>query len=82
MIIDRFEGDDAICEDKSQRMITIKRKQLPIDAREGSEILYENGNFILKDNASERKRLQEKNAGTFSKKNQIKNKRDSNFSNL
>ena len=68
MIIDRIEGDDAICEDKSQRMITIKRKQLPIDAREGSEILYENGNFILKDNASERKRLQEKMRELFQRK--------------
>ena len=68
MILDRFEGDDAIWEDKSQRMITIKRKQLPIDAREGSEILYENGNFILKDNASERKRLQEKMRELFQRK--------------
>lgn len=68
MIIDRFEGEDAICEDENKRMITIKRRQLPIDAREGSEILCQNGNFILKDNASERKRLQEKMRGLFQRK--------------
>ncbi len=35
-IIDRFEGDIAVCEDESRRRILINKKTLPAAAREGS----------------------------------------------
>lgn len=35
VIIDRFEGDFAVCENKNREMINIERKLIPKDAREG-----------------------------------------------
>lgn len=38
-IIDRFEGEFAVCELEDMSMVNIPRKALPPDAREGDSIL-------------------------------------------
>jgi len=35
VIIDRFEGDFAVCEKEDRKMIDIKRKKIPATAKEG-----------------------------------------------
>lgn len=58
-IIDRFEGDYAICEKEDKSFVNIKRHKLPKDAREG-DFLMENddGSFFIDIEATEnRKRL-------------------------
>jgi len=46
-IIDRFEGDYAICEDQeTEDMVDILIKELPEDAKEGDIIIEEDGKYI------------------------------------
>ena len=55
-IIDRFEGEYAICEDEDRNMVSVKRHDLPDDAREGDVIVYDGENFTIdRDEASRRK---------------------------
>ncbi|MDR1203981.1 MAG: DUF3006 domain-containing protein [Peptococcaceae bacterium] len=35
LIIDRFEGDFAVCENDARRMIHIRRSEIPVQATEG-----------------------------------------------
>jgi len=37
-IIDRFEGDIAVCENEDRECVDIHRKHLPENSREGSAI--------------------------------------------
>lgn len=46
-IIDRFEGDFAICEDGEMKLHRIERSLLPKEADEGSVLLFENGEYTL-----------------------------------
>lgn len=48
-IIDRFEGDFAVCENyDTEEMKDILREKLPLDAKEGDILLQdENGNFCI-----------------------------------
>lgn len=39
IIIDRFEGDLAVCEINTEKRITVHRSQLPADAAEGDIIV-------------------------------------------
>lgn len=46
--IDRFEGDFAICENKSTgEMVNIKKSLLPESSKEGDILKIENGVYIL-----------------------------------
>lgn len=45
--VDRFEEDWVICEDENGNETRIEIKNVPHSVREGSVILYENGEFIL-----------------------------------
>lgn len=46
--IDRFEGDFAICENKSTgEMVNIKKSLLPESSKEGDILKFENGVYIL-----------------------------------
>ena len=38
VIIDRFEGDFAVCEKPDRKMLNIKRDKLPPDAKEGDAL--------------------------------------------
>jgi hypothetical protein len=35
LIIDRFEGDFAVCEDDKRRMTHVRRSEIPVQAAEG-----------------------------------------------
>ncbi|MGI6190193.1 MAG: DUF3006 domain-containing protein [Clostridiales bacterium] len=42
VIIDRFEGDYAVCQDENKKIINIERGRLPHDACEGCVLLIHN----------------------------------------
>lgn len=44
-IIDRFEGDLAVCEAEDRKTIDIERSKLPENADVGDVIILENGHF-------------------------------------
>ncbi len=41
VIIDRFEGDFAVCEKHDRTMVTIRRDKLPTGAKEGDVLVIE-----------------------------------------
>ena len=41
VIIDRFEGDFAVCEKADRTMLNVKRAQVPPDAKEGDTLIIE-----------------------------------------
>lgn len=45
-IIDRFEGETAVCETVDEETIAIDRANLPDNVREGTVIRHENGVYI------------------------------------
>ncbi len=47
LIIDRFEGNFAVCEDEGREMHCIPRGELPEDAREGDCLVREDGRWQL-----------------------------------
>jgi len=60
-IIDRFEGDYAVCEDENVEFINIGRKFLPEGAVEGSSFYMDaNGRTGLTDDSERRKRIESK----------------------
>jgi hypothetical protein len=55
VIIDRFEGNFAVCEKEDRKMLNIKRDKLPPDAKEGDALIIE-GDTITIDKAETTKR--------------------------
>ncbi len=55
IIIDRFEGDFAVCERPDRTMLNIPRNKLPVGVREGDVLILE-GNSILLDPAATQER--------------------------
>jgi len=49
VIIDRFEGNFAVCEKEDRSMIDIDKSRIPVGAKEG-DILYMEDNKISIDN--------------------------------
>lgn len=48
MVVDRIEGKIAVCENVEKReMIEVAIELLPKQCKEGSVILYENGEYLL-----------------------------------
>lgn len=45
LVIDRFEGGFAVCEDENRKMVNIETCKLPSDAREG-DVLRVQGDEI------------------------------------
>ena len=61
VIIDRFEGDYAVCEKEDRTMMDIKRIKLPSGAKEGDVLRSDNGMITLdKDETEKRRREIEK----------------------
>jgi len=61
VVIDRFEGDYAVCEKENREMIDIKRDCLPKEAKEG-DVLDIEGNKItidLKETEKRKKEIEE-----------------------
>jgi hypothetical protein len=65
-IIDRFEGDLAVCEDAEMNRIEISRTLLPEGAREGSAVAAdENGVYRLIDDTERVSRIADKMKSVF-----------------
>lgn len=58
LVIDRFEGDFAVCEDDSCKMHNIARSTIPKEAKEGDVIVVEGDNITI-DEAETKKRKAE-----------------------
>lgn len=58
VIIDRFEGEYAVCEKENRAMIDIKRCAIPIGAKEG-DVLQIGGDGIRIDPSETEKRKRE-----------------------
>lgn len=57
VIIDRFEGDFAVCETENRQMININKGDITFDAKEGDVLIIE-GDTIELDVEETRKRKQ------------------------
>lgn len=55
-IIDRFEGEFAVCEKEDRNMVNIKRKDIPKNAREGDVIFLKNDTFHIDVEATRKRR--------------------------
>lgn len=47
VIIDRFEGDYAVCEKEDQEMIDVKKKWIPLEAKPGDVLIMKKGQPII-----------------------------------
>lgn len=47
MIIDRFEGDYAVCEREDKFFVNIEKKYLPGKCCEGDVLIYDEGKYII-----------------------------------
>ena len=68
LVIDRFEGKYAICEDAEQKYFAIETAELPPDAKEGSVLLISDEGTLLLDAAEtdrRRKEMAEKQRHVF-----------------
>jgi hypothetical protein len=52
LIIDRFEGDYAVCEDEDQKFRNIKLLEMPEGVKEGDIIEMEMGNVTINKEAT------------------------------
>lgn len=58
LIIDRFEGEFAVCEDDGRKMRTILRDLLPENACEGDVLVSENGKLRIDEAETKARREQ------------------------
>ncbi|MCH5353473.1 MAG: DUF3006 domain-containing protein [Acutalibacter sp.] len=68
LVIDRFEGKYAICEDAEQKYFAIETAELPPDAKEGSVLLISDEGTLFLDAAEtdrRRKEMAEKQRHVF-----------------
>ena len=56
VIVDRFEGDYAVCETENRQMINVDKSKLPKDTVEGSVLVISNGNIIIDYDETEKRR--------------------------
>jgi hypothetical protein len=56
LIIDRFEGEYAICETEDGKIINIKRNVIPEDAVEGDVLIYAEGNYTIDNEANDKRK--------------------------
>ncbi|ARP44588.1 MULTISPECIES: DUF3006 domain-containing protein [Anoxybacillaceae] len=55
-IIDRFEGDLAVCEAEDGKMVDIEKSNLPKNAEVGDVIILENGHFRVDKEDTDKRR--------------------------
>lgn len=55
-IIDRFEGEFAVCEDETGAMHDFKKAQLPPNVAEGDVLQSKDGGFVIDANQTARRR--------------------------
>jgi len=59
-VIDRFEGELAVCEREDRAMVTLPRAELPPGCREGDALEKTEHGFACADNSDARERIREK----------------------
>ncbi len=59
LIVDRFEGGFAICEDEELRTVALERERLPDGAEEGSVLLLSGEGALLLDREATAARRQQ-----------------------
>lgn len=59
-IIDRFEGNYAVCEDERGNMCEIQKDLIPEEAQEGSKIKKTEESYIVVENKNDRMRIKSK----------------------
>ena len=47
LIIDRVEGDFAVCETEDMSVINIPTAEIPFDVKEGNVLIFQNGKYIV-----------------------------------
>lgn len=56
-IIDRFEGNYAICENEDKKFVNIPKYKLPLEASEGDCLLLtEHGTYIIDQESKEKRK--------------------------
>lgn len=66
-VIDRFEGNLAVCEREDRTMETLPRSVLPDGCREGSALERTEDGLVLLDNEADRARIRRKMERLFGK---------------
>lgn len=56
VIIDRFEGNYAVCEKENREMIDIEKNRIPCEAKEGDSLIIEEDGSISLDKDETQKR--------------------------
>ena len=56
LIVDRIEGDLAVCEKSDKTMVDIELTQLPEDVKEGDILIEKDGNYELDLTETEQRR--------------------------
>lgn len=56
VIIDRFEGEFAVCEKEDRTMMEILRSRAPVDAKEGDVLIFEKGEIVIDHEATDKRR--------------------------
>ena len=61
VIIDRFEGDFAVCEKEDRQMLDIEKSKIPITAKEGDVLNIDNGiiTINLQETVKRKKEIEE-----------------------
>lgn len=67
LIIDRFEGSYAVCEDENKNMLSIPRSKLPIGINEGSVLIASESGITVdyEETAQRAERIKKKMDGLF-----------------
>jgi len=47
LIVDRFEGEYAVCENEDGTMVDIRRDKLPKETKEGDVLIVEGDTFVI-----------------------------------
>lgn len=56
LIIDRFEGNYAVCEKEDRTIINIERSELPKEAKEGDVLVVKENCIIIDEKATQERR--------------------------
>jgi hypothetical protein len=56
VVIDRFEGDYAVCEKENREMTDIKRECIPKEAKEGDVLDIEGDKIVINVNETEKRK--------------------------
>ena len=69
-IIDRFEGDNTVCEKEDRTTLLVPRSELPPQSMEGDVLVYEDGVYRIDSDATQerRRRIEEKRKRQVSRK--------------